>query len=183
MRREDVIAKAREFLGTPLAHQGRIKGKRIDCVGLVLCVADELGLFDKNGNSLGRNDHLNYGPQPLGNLVHETTKERLVLKWEASQKTPMPELTPGDVLTIRNPSAACHAGIVSSLNGSLSIIHAYAVGPELPGLRNKQRVCEHVIDADWRRRIEGIFEFPGVQSSLGEKNGAAQVPGKGSLGE
>jgi len=164
MRREDVIAKAREFLGTPLHHQGRIKGKRIDCVGLVLCVAEELGLLDKNGNPLRGRDHLNYGPQPLGNLVHETAKARLALKWEAAQKIPMPAIAPGDVLTIRNPNAACHAGIASEINGSLAIIHAYASGPARPGPRNKQRVCEHVLDARWRARVEGIFEFPGVTS-------------------
>jgi cell wall-associated NlpC family hydrolase len=159
-----IVAKAREFLGTPLHHQGRIKGKRIDCVGLALCVAEELGLHDKNGNALHGRDQLNYGPQPLGNLVHETAKARLALKWEAAQKVPMPAIAPGDVLTIRNPNAACHAGIVSSLNGSLAIIHAYASGPARPGPRNKQRVCEHVLDASWRARIEGIFEFPGVTS-------------------
>jgi len=158
--RDAIIAKAREFLGTSLVHQGRVKGKCIDCVGLVLCVAEELGLRDKNGNALLGSDHLNYGPQPLGSLVHETTKERLAVKWERSQGTPMPELLPGDVLTIRNPHAACHAGIVSSLNGAVAIIHAYPVGPARPGPRNKQRVCEHVLDARWRARIEGIFEFP-----------------------
>lgn len=42
--RADVIAKAREFIGTPFMHQARLKGKGIDCVGLLVCSLRELGL-------------------------------------------------------------------------------------------------------------------------------------------
>jgi len=156
--REQVIAKAREYIGTPLDHQGRRKGAngRIDCVGVVLCVAEELGILDKDGAPLGRNDHLNYGPQPHGKLVHETTKTRLVMKWEASDTRPMPDLVPGDVVTLRNPRAACHAGILTSINGRVAIVHAYPSGTPKPC------VVEHVLNAKWISRIEGIFTFPGV---------------------
>lgn len=44
--KEQIIAKAREFIGTPYLHQGRVKGAGIDCCGLVIQVAKELGLSD-----------------------------------------------------------------------------------------------------------------------------------------
>ncbi|MBI5427255.1 MAG: C40 family peptidase [Nitrospinae bacterium] len=44
MTRSEIVRKAREYLGTPFHHQGRAKGRGVDCVGLVVCVLRELGL-------------------------------------------------------------------------------------------------------------------------------------------
>lgn len=39
-----VIAAARGWLDTPFHHQGRLKGVGVDCIGLVVGVARELGV-------------------------------------------------------------------------------------------------------------------------------------------
>ena len=36
--RTDVVAAAREWLGTPFHHQARLRGVGVDCVGLVIGV-------------------------------------------------------------------------------------------------------------------------------------------------
>lgn len=38
-----VVRIAREYVGTPWVHQGRLKGKAIDCLGILVCVAREFG--------------------------------------------------------------------------------------------------------------------------------------------
>ena len=41
----ETVRMARDYLGTPYHHQARLKGHGIDCVGLVVCVARELGVL------------------------------------------------------------------------------------------------------------------------------------------
>ncbi len=42
----EVVRVARTWLGTPYHHQGRVKGAGVDCAGLSVGVAKELGLSD-----------------------------------------------------------------------------------------------------------------------------------------
>ena len=143
--RTQIVATTRTWLGTPFQHQGRIKGRGVDCVGLPLCVMAELGVTDLLA------DYRNYPSQPTGRVVHEECQRRLI------EKT-MAEMLPGDLLTLRVPTVPCHTAIITDLNGGLGIIHAYNGGP--------RRVVEHILDAKWRRRIEGVFEFPGIQGEM-----------------
>ncbi len=41
--RLQVMAIARKYVGTPWHHQGRVIGVGIDCIGLLVCVAKEMG--------------------------------------------------------------------------------------------------------------------------------------------
>jgi len=146
--RSDIVSKAREYLGTPFLHQGRVKGKALDCVGLILCVAEELGLNDVDGNLLLRTSYVDYSPQPAGRYVHDQCRERLQIK-------PILNLLPGDVVTLRLPDNPTHTCIVGEIEGQgLSLIHCYNGG---------NNVCiEHRMDNRWQRRIVGAFCFPGV---------------------
>jgi NlpC/P60 family putative phage cell wall peptidase len=42
MRSQAIIAEARSWIGTPYAHQGRLKGVGCDCLGLILGVWETL---------------------------------------------------------------------------------------------------------------------------------------------
>lgn len=42
--RSQFIAQASTWLKTPYHHQGRVKGVGVDCIGLLVCVAEELGI-------------------------------------------------------------------------------------------------------------------------------------------
>jgi len=144
----DVVEKAREYLGTPFAHQGRVKGHAMDCVGILLCVGNALGLKDKLGVPILKDDNKNYSAQPLNNFVHEECQRRLIEK-------PITAMQEGYAITMQAGSAfACHAGIVSENGGALYVIHAYNGGA--------RKVVEHIVDEKWMSRIVGVFSFPGV---------------------
>lgn len=147
--RADIVACARSYVGTPFVHQGRVKGLGIDCVGIPLCVAGELGLKDKDGLPMHGNLYASYSAQPEGNYVHRMCQKHLVQK-------PVREMKPGDVISMNVVSAPCHVGILGEDAGGLTIIHAFS------GMTNK--VVEQPMDVKWRRRIAGCFAFPEVEN-------------------
>lgn len=110
--RADVIAEARSWLDTPYVHQHRAKGAAVDCAGLVIGVARELGIvaadFDVNG----------YARVPDG-------KSLLELCDRFMSRLPMWQLKPGHVLVFAFEKHPTHLGIVGDyLHGGLSIIQA-----------------------------------------------------------
>lgn len=147
--RDQVVAAARRWVGTPFADKGRRIGQGLDCVGLVLCVASELGLVDKNDVPFTPEMYNDYSSQPAGNFVHLTCHKHLVAKG-------LPAMRPGDVVTMAIPSAPCHVGIVGlDSTGIYTLIHAYAGGGS--------KCIEHEISASWQRRIMGCFSLPGIE--------------------
>lgn len=109
----DVVAEARTWIGTPYEHQHRAKGHAVDCVGLVIGVARELGLvapeFDVNA----------YERRPDG---------RELLAQCARYLTPVPlgAMQPGHVLALVLRHDPQHLGIVGDyVHGGLSLIHAF----------------------------------------------------------
>lgn len=143
------VGRSREYIGTPFRHQGRAigRGGGVDCVGLVLCVGEDLALVDRLGAPLSRRDYPGYNPQPTDNFVHLECRRRLLEK-------PLVELVDADVLTIRIPHLPTHAAIVAIRAGIPYIIHAYSGGTK--------KVVEHILSEPWRRRIVGVFAVPGV---------------------
>lgn len=138
IKRSAIVACARTYLGTPFKHQGRIRGLALDCVGLPICVARDLGLNVP--------DYNNYGAQQIdGQVLRECKKHLIEIDIEAMQ--------PGDVICCRIPIPS-HTAIVSDLPPGLGMIHAYA---------SNGKVVEHTIDFHWRKRIAGVFLFPGVE--------------------
>ena len=51
--RADVVAAALAWTDTPFHHQARLKGVGVDCVGLVIGVARELGLIAPDFDVVG----------------------------------------------------------------------------------------------------------------------------------
>ena len=41
----DIVKAARTYIGTPFHHRERQPGIALDCVGLLVCVARELGIY------------------------------------------------------------------------------------------------------------------------------------------
>jgi cell wall-associated NlpC family hydrolase len=146
--RKQIQAAARTWHGTPFADKGRVKGRGLDCVGLVLCVAEELGVIGLDGRPMRGADYMDYHSQPAGTLVHDECCKRLI------RKLPK-DIVPGDIVSMRLPDYPTHVGIITEVGGHLYIIHAY------DGLLTKKCV-EHILDFKWRRRIVGAFEYPGT---------------------
>lgn len=132
--------------------QGRVKGRGIDCVGIVLCTGELLGLRYRDGRQIGARDFLNYGRYPVLEELLEEARKLFVEK-------PVCDAEPGDILVLRSPKIARHLAIASDLGGHLGVIHA----EDHPLTRSPGgRVVEHLLDADWKKRIAGVFSFPDV---------------------
>lgn len=147
--RKQVVDQARKYLQTPFAHQGRTRRHSLDCVGLVLCVACDLGICDVHGAPLDRYSYRDYGPDPVGLMVFDACKRHLVSLPVTS------ELRHGMVICMRVPTSPSHVGIVSADNGYPCVIHAYSGG--------EAKCVEHILDKAWMRRIVGKFDFPGIE--------------------
>ncbi|HEX4381228.1 MAG TPA: hypothetical protein VH022_14395 [Candidatus Acidoferrum sp.] len=155
--KQQFVDQARKYLGVDHRHQGRAhlagRGQAVDCVGLLVCVAEDLELVDVNGQPFRRHDELNYGPQPTRDDVDAACRARLILK----DAPP----APGDIVTLlvryreNEPGVTCHVAVISDLGkGELGMIHALA---------SLGRVVEHRLDPKWTKRIRGIFEVPGLE--------------------
>lgn len=129
--RQDVVDAAREFMGTRWHHQGRNRAG-IDCIGLVIAVAHQLGLSDY--------DTTGYGRIPDGRVLCKLLDQHM-------QRTDNSNL--GDVLLMRFEKNPQHVAIVTDIG----IIHAYA---------NARRVVEHRLDAVWAARVVGSYRFKGI---------------------
>lgn len=146
--RAQVVAEARSFIGTPYSPKGRVKGKRLDCVGLPLMVAGALGLKDRDGVPINGDLYSDYSDQPLSDYVYQLCMQHLVHR-------PVRNAKPGDVVSVAVATAPCHVGILGAdEQGNLTLIHAYN--------SDKNAVVEHPIDVKWRRRLRAAFAFPEV---------------------
>jgi cell wall-associated NlpC family hydrolase len=135
MNGDRIVQQAREYIGVPFLHQGRSK-RGVDCVGLVVRVAQDLGL--------SRYDFTEYGMDP--NLSQFMRVLRACPDWE---RIPITDRQSGDVLVLAL-NVPCHVAIYT---GS-GVIHAMS-------LRGK--VCEHRLTSDWKRKVRECYRFKGVE--------------------
>ena len=133
MTRDDIIAAARDCLGTPFVHQGRIPGRALDCAGLVVAVAQAIGVeyIDQTG----------YSRSPSGGLLEAALDDQPGI----TRIAPF-DREPGDILLMRFSGDPQHLAILAGE----TIIHAF----EAPGL-----VCEHDLTDLWTRRIVRVYRF------------------------
>lgn len=135
-----VVAEARRWLDTPFIHQARLRGVGVDCAGLVVAVARELGI--------GEYDVAGYARAPQGNALREALNAALV-------PVAFRDAAPGDVLCFRMDQDPQHLAILTRTERAGSMIHAYAH----PLVR---RVVEHGMGTFWKDRLAGCYRFPGV---------------------
>ncbi len=141
--REDVIAEAARWLGTPYRHQGAERGIGCDCLGLVrgvwraICGAEPEAVpayhMDWNAGAEG---------DPLGAAAQRHFAGK-----------PAAAIEPGDLILFRWRAglSACHAGI---LVADGRFIHAY----------ERAGVVSSALVPQWRRRICGAYAFPERQA-------------------
>lgn len=138
IKADDILASARSYIGVPFQHQGRSR-QCLDCVGLLLKVADDL--------TVPYTDVEGYTRRPWGGLLEQTFDDHVasgqLVKVEPSQRQK------GDFLMMRFKGQPQHLAVFTGEN----IIHAYeAVG----------KVCEHRLDEMWASRIVRVYRLKGV---------------------
>jgi NlpC/P60 family putative phage cell wall peptidase len=137
--REDIVAEARAWIGTPYRHQASLKGVGCDCLGLVRGVWR--GLLGEEPERAPP-----YSPDWAEALRQETLAQ-------ASARHLLPvardAFRPGDVLLFRWRAhlPAKHMAIVGKPD---TMIHAH----------DGAAVTEVAIAPWWRRRLAYAFQFP-----------------------
>lgn len=138
----DLVAHARALLGARFAHQGRTRDG-LDCLGLLLMVADAAGLtFD------GKR------PQEISLPNYSTRPDSVFLQTELARfLTPVHAPQVGDVALLMIDGAPQHLAILSDYPApeELGMIHAYAVA---------RKVVEHRYDEHWRKATKQIYRLP-----------------------
>ena len=137
----------------------------LDCVGIVLCVGQDLGLHYRDGRPIGAFDYMDYGLFPVLDEM-QTEAERIFVEKASGPRHPgracsinFSQIVPGDILTLRAPFLVHHMAIVSELQEGVGIIHAFGS----PLRRSNQgRVAEHLLDRVWMSRIAGVFSYADV---------------------
>jgi hypothetical protein len=147
MKAQDVVAMARETLGTPYRPHGRVNGLELDCAGVVIHTCRRLGLSEEilAGYTAA--------PEPLEVLG--------LLKTHFDRVAQVRFLRPGDIAWIRAGKVEpTHLAVVGDYLGEgLSLIHA----ADIPGF---DRVVEHRMDAVWQGRIVSGWRFKGLDGGL-----------------
>lgn len=141
--REEIIAVARSWLGTPYLHQASAKGAGTDCLGLIRGVYRELyGVEPEAPPPYGPDwNERAWSRAPRAEPLLDAARRHLAAKEIAAR-------APGDVLVFRvvKDGPAKHCGI---LTDERRFIHAYA----------GRAVLESWLSRWWAERIAGVFEF------------------------
>lgn len=138
-----IVRQARTWKGTRFHHQARLKGIGCDCLGLVVGVAEEVGLRDANGRLLSAYDETSYSKAPNGEYLTGKLEELLT-------SVPLKEKRPGDIglfLIDGNPQ---HLAIISDFEGGLGMIHCYA---------QARGVVEHRLDEQWESKLIKVYRW------------------------
>jgi hypothetical protein len=135
----EVIAAARALIGTPYGHQGRTV-KRLDCVGLLILVANQTGLeagFDFTA----------YAKFPLQNDI------RAWLTGKMGPPLGAGLARDADIVLLADRQWVCHTAWLAShpVGGYRTMIHAYAPA---------RMVVEHALDDVWAARVRGVWRHP-----------------------
>lgn len=139
--RSDIVAEARGYIGTAFRHQGRIKGIGVDCIGLVIGIANALGLSDY--------DITDYPVSPNSTMMAAKLREHL-------DEIAFKELLPGDIAWFKIVREPQHVAIITEVFPEMMMLHAYSKHPV-------SAVIEQPMGELWRRRIFGCYRFRGIE--------------------
>lgn len=133
-----IVWAARAWIDTPYAHQGRVKGVGVDCVGLLIGVAKDLGKIAPDWDVTG------YARVPDGvELMHHLEERFDTIAFD--------DMRPGDFVCIAFAAAPQHVGVVGDYaHGGFSFIHAAS---------KFKRVVEHRLLFSRQMRFVSAFRF------------------------
>lgn len=139
---KDIIKIAKTYLGTPWKHQGRVKGRGIDCAGYIVEVMKELCLdtsFDLEG----------YERIPDGQKLAEIANNN-------GKSVLLKDIKDGDVILFNVLGNPQHLAFYYSENGIDYMLHAY-------GDKSVNKVVAMRLDTKWKNRICGVYRINGVE--------------------
>lgn len=140
-RRDEIVAAARGWIGTPYLHQASLKGAGTDCLGLIRGVwRDVMGDEPEQPPAY----EPGWAEMGAGEAMAEAARRHL-------REIPCTDYQAGDVLLFRWRAhlPAKHAGIAVSTD---AMVHA----------QEGAAVTEVALSPWWLRRLAFVFRFPGV---------------------
>lgn len=143
-----VVDAARSWIGTRFSHQGRRKKHAtdkggVDCLGLLVGVADECGLM-QHGKALAQFDERDYGHYPCEKRLLDGLLNHF-------ERIDISDMQMGDVALLRVDEHAQHVAIIGDYApDGFSLIHAYAPA---------RAVVEHRLDESWMRRVVCVLRL------------------------
>lgn len=138
-----LIQAARSYIGVRFAHQGRSKQTGVDCLGLLICAAQDAGIT-LQARAASEYDRIDYGTFPDAQMLREQLNAALIM---------VDEITVGNILLLRSDGRPQHLALVTDYphEETFGMIHAYAP---------LRKVVEHRLDDTWRSAIEAIYKMP-----------------------
>ena len=130
--REDVIAEALTWLGTPFQDCCDVKGAGVDCAMLMVRVYGDVGLIPK------------IDPRPYKPQWFEHQDRPLFVEWVEKYAHRVAEPEPGDVALLNFGKHAAHGAIFL---GGQTFIHAYK--PAGCVMKDDRRALKHRLDSFW----------------------------------
>lgn len=135
--RDRIINEARSWIGTPWRHIGRNR-KGLDCIGLGVVVAREVGLTNY--------DVTTYGRDPTPGLIEHFRR--------VAVEIPIMQAMPGDFYVIKDGPYPYHVAFCSERDGIPHIIHANA---------RRRMVIEEPYTDYWQSLTIHAFRLKGVK--------------------
>lgn len=143
MTRDELIAEARTWLGTPWVHQACAKGAGVDCLHYIAGVVRAFGRPEAE-RFFANPDWQSYGRHPDPVMMFAGCDELM-------NRIALEEALPGDVLVFRCGRWPMHFGMLSRPN---YMLHAWL---------GAGRVIEQRIDEKWAARIVRAYRIRGVE--------------------
>jgi cell wall-associated NlpC family hydrolase len=142
MNRQAIIDAALRHEGTPWVHQGRLPGVALDCLGLLVVVARELGFVPQDFDESG------YSRFPDGVSLPDGLARYLVPINRSA-------IAPGDVVSMTFDQFPQHVGIVIPYKhgNALAMVHASSRAGKVERTR---------LMFNDKMRFTGAYSFPGV---------------------
>lgn len=132
MTRDEIVAEARSWIGTPWHHQGRVKGVGVDCVGVAIGVVRAFGIPVA--------DDRNYPLSPFDHRLQEAIEAHCT-------RTRIVDV--GDLVLFRFLGFPQHVGI----DCGATFIHCW---------QSAGHCAEQYWDNKWRLRVVARYRLPGV---------------------
>lgn len=137
----DIVTEARQWIGTPWHHQGRVKQVGVDCLGLIVGCARAL--------EIPLQDVTNYGRLPDPIVARKELRRQLI-------QLQLCDVQPGDILYLRWLNSPQHFAIFTG-DG---LIHAYS---KIRHTGEMGRVIEHRMSDRWWSMVMDIYRLKGLR--------------------
>lgn len=138
--REAIVTEARSWLGTPYHHGASLKGVGVDCIGLLIGIARNVGMLPPDWQP---------APYPAQWHLHQA-EERLMEGIAAAGcvEVSVAQRQPADILLFRFGQVCAHTALLLPED---YMLHA---------LLDRAVVC-HRLAGRWEKRLARVFQWPG----------------------